>query len=357
MNKKAHEQATADPQVLISASTLKHWLELVTLNPQDLTPRIQSYIAKAADGEEADCRTRAARKGSASMADPDSYLTIDHDDEMQRHYIPMPGGWEIQTKGKGSTFRLCDPHGERLAIPDSPYLWEELTAMARDANASWKRLEARVSHTGWASRVAHIARGLLTELEGLDAKAEPHRSGNTLGHVLWMLNTLSGEPYAMSDTKACRWIGYVQGWLVANRHTTLDIEKQRNVTSVNAPGFQPTSPHAQITKLCADIQAWLDGPSSDVDAKDREEFDGFLARIRSLHISTLHDERSVQLMARYIAGQCGENFDDLGEFMQHQLLDTQRNALEHARAGRHAPQEGPLALKALIALMASREAG
>ncbi len=64
---------------------------------------------------------------------------IEKDERMNREYITLPGGWEVQTKGGGSTFRICDPKGDRLAIPDSPYLHEELTAMARDVNAHWNQ--------------------------------------------------------------------------------------------------------------------------------------------------------------------------------------------------------------------------
>jgi hypothetical protein len=63
-------------------------------------------------------------------------LEIEREAGYDRDYIPMPGGWEVQTKGRGSTFRLCDPNGDRLPIPDSPYLHETLTRMARDVNAA-----------------------------------------------------------------------------------------------------------------------------------------------------------------------------------------------------------------------------
>lgn len=59
---------------------------------------------------------------------------IERDESMDREYIPMPGDWEVQTKGKGSTFRLAGPT-DRLAIPDSPYLHETLTRMAREVHA------------------------------------------------------------------------------------------------------------------------------------------------------------------------------------------------------------------------------
>lgn len=62
---------------------------------------------------------------------------IERDESYKRDYIPLPGGWEIQTKGEGSTYRLCDPKGDRLAIPDSPYLQEDMTRMAQDVNAAW----------------------------------------------------------------------------------------------------------------------------------------------------------------------------------------------------------------------------
>ena len=61
---------------------------------------------------------------------------IERDEQMDRTYIPLPGGWEIQTKGKGSTFRICDPNGDRLPVPDEPYLFETLERMAREVHAA-----------------------------------------------------------------------------------------------------------------------------------------------------------------------------------------------------------------------------
>jgi len=62
---------------------------------------------------------------------------IERDEGYDRTYIPLPGGWEVQTKGKGSTFRICDTKsGDRLAIPPSPYLHETLERMAREIHAA-----------------------------------------------------------------------------------------------------------------------------------------------------------------------------------------------------------------------------
>ncbi len=63
---------------------------------------------------------------------------IERDEAMERDYIPLPGGWEMQTKGNGSTFRLCDTKtGQRWIM------WENggqehkaLEQMARDIHAA-----------------------------------------------------------------------------------------------------------------------------------------------------------------------------------------------------------------------------
>lgn len=63
-------------------------------------------------------------------------------DDGKRQYIPLPGGWEIQTKGSGSTFRLChvhtkgDPDGyDRWPVLDT-HLHAPLEQMANAAHAS-----------------------------------------------------------------------------------------------------------------------------------------------------------------------------------------------------------------------------
>ena len=63
---------------------------------------------------------------------------IDHDADMDRYYIPMPAGWEMQTKGKGSSFRLCNTKThERVHILDER-LQPVLEQMAREIHANAK---------------------------------------------------------------------------------------------------------------------------------------------------------------------------------------------------------------------------
>ena len=62
---------------------------------------------------------------------------IETDVEYDRHYIPLPGGWEIQTKGKGSSFRLCDTKsGRRMVMTGHHFEHEELERMAREIHAA-----------------------------------------------------------------------------------------------------------------------------------------------------------------------------------------------------------------------------
>ncbi len=69
---------------------------------------------------------------------------VEYDESFDRHYIPVAPGWEIQTKGKGSTFRIAEPDDARLPIPDSPYLHETLTRMALAINAHVMTLQRRL---------------------------------------------------------------------------------------------------------------------------------------------------------------------------------------------------------------------
>lgn len=100
-------------------------------------------------------RTLAARDGVAEKP-------IERDELMDRTYIPLPGGWEVQTKGKGSTFRICAPQGERLPIPDSPYLHETLERMAREVHA------ACAAHPAQPAGKVRVTEAMV-EAAGLDA--------------------------------------------------------------------------------------------------------------------------------------------------------------------------------------------
>lgn len=57
---------------------------------------------------------------------------IKRDKEMERNYIPLGCNWEVQTKGKGSTFRIAF-RDERIPVVE-PILQSFLETMAMDVN-------------------------------------------------------------------------------------------------------------------------------------------------------------------------------------------------------------------------------
>lgn len=75
------------------------------------------------------------------MLDP-----VERDEDMGRTYYPLPGGWEVQTKGRGSTFRICDTKtGERCAVIDSSpdtMVHHAIEQIAVEARAEIERLQA-----------------------------------------------------------------------------------------------------------------------------------------------------------------------------------------------------------------------
>lgn len=70
---------------------------------------------------------------------------IERDEGMDRTYIPLPGGFEVQTKGKGSTFRIYDGENDfRLPVCEQPYLFDILERMARASHEANRELTRQV---------------------------------------------------------------------------------------------------------------------------------------------------------------------------------------------------------------------
>lgn len=71
---------------------------------------------------------------------------IERDEEMGRTYIPLPGGYEVQTKGKGSTFRIAKTDGsdDRWPVMDN-MLHEMLEDFARKNHAEFSELERQLA--------------------------------------------------------------------------------------------------------------------------------------------------------------------------------------------------------------------
>lgn len=58
-----------------------------------------------------------------------------------------------------------------------------------------------------------------------DGCADEHLGYSSLQHLLWMLERIPELP----PTKACRWLGYVQGTIIHVSGLT-DVDKERDVT-------------------------------------------------------------------------------------------------------------------------------
>jgi len=97
-----------------------------------ISARLRELSAKIKNDRDA----LAAAQAQLSERQGDALPPIERDESMDRTYIPLPGGWEIQTKGKGSTFRICDTKKhERWPVLDE-HLHAPLEALARDVRAA-----------------------------------------------------------------------------------------------------------------------------------------------------------------------------------------------------------------------------
>lgn len=70
-------------------------------------------------------------------------IPIEYDADMDRFYIPVNSQYEIQTKGKGSSFRIANiSTHERMLVADT-YLHPMLEDMAKGCNAEYSQLHAQ----------------------------------------------------------------------------------------------------------------------------------------------------------------------------------------------------------------------
>ena len=79
-------------------------------------------------------------------------LSILREEQMGRDYIPLPGGWELQTKGNGSTLRLLDKKsGERYPLPLPDFVIEFIERMALEVNTA-SRTKPKAAEAGETER-------------------------------------------------------------------------------------------------------------------------------------------------------------------------------------------------------------
>lgn len=71
--------------------------------------------------------------------------------------------------------------------------------------------------------VSHRYKEMLEDLAGKHSDVDSYSSNE---HLLWMLNEIISDN--MSDTKANRWLGYVQGVLYMSG--VIDVDTERNET-------------------------------------------------------------------------------------------------------------------------------
>jgi hypothetical protein len=92
------------------------------------------------------CKQALEQKGHASK---DSTLPkIDFDAGMNSTYIPLPNNWEIQTKGKGSSFRIAKTDGSKLRyIVTDERLHPVLEDIAKSCHTALEQKEQKP--VGW----------------------------------------------------------------------------------------------------------------------------------------------------------------------------------------------------------------
>jgi len=103
---------------------------------------------------------------------------IEQEESMSRAYIPVCDGWEIQTKGTGSTFRIATTteDGPRYAVLDER-LHGPLEEMARAIHAHITRLEEEVVEhlRDYISAAGHVKEDGLADSQCMSSVASAMR--------------------------------------------------------------------------------------------------------------------------------------------------------------------------------------
>jgi len=131
-----------DPRItdeMVEAAARAIAFEENTYDPDDVIDLVPGAVVNGKTDEVIFWELFASKARAAlSAAIPlmETLPPVEHDEQFDRTYYPLPGGWEIQTKGKGSTFRICDTKtGERHAILGR-YAQEMMELMAVEIRAA-----------------------------------------------------------------------------------------------------------------------------------------------------------------------------------------------------------------------------
>lgn len=110
---------------------------------------------------------------------------IDRDEGMDRTYIPIPGGWEIQTKGHGSSFRICNTKTHERDLITDERLHGVLTTMALETRAAYEKATAPPDAPGEVSDGYHTFNELYSHRNALFEvlmSCVPHLAWKSLKH-------------------------------------------------------------------------------------------------------------------------------------------------------------------------------
>lgn len=127
-------------------------------------------------------------------------------------------------------------------------------------DAERRRLENR-PEPNWIDRAAWIAGEMVTAAltRWPHTSAQRDVTGTTPGHTLWMLDQLVGRQVG-SETKTCRWLGWVQSQFADFGLLTLDQMKHLNLRSKDEAQLIATqkAPPAPTQSMRAALQGLLD---------------------------------------------------------------------------------------------------
>lgn len=133
-------------------------------------------------------------------ADTTALLPIERDEEMNRTYIPLPGGYEIQTKGNGSTFRIAKTDGsdERMPVLESvlhPFL-EQMARDIRKAHEAALAENARLRALINTPELDDFAKGVVLEaVHQQERWGAAHDAGKMASDWYWLVGHLAGKAF------------------------------------------------------------------------------------------------------------------------------------------------------------------